>query len=210
MTRIAIVDDHAIVRRGLSQILAEFPDMAVTSECGNGQELFSSMVNEELDLVLMDISMPGRNGLDVLKQVKTMKPDLPVLILSMHPEEQYAIRALKAGASGYITKESASDELVVAIRKASGGGKYVSTAMAERLATAVGSREDQALHELLSDREHQIMCLIAAGKTVSKIADELSLSVKTISTYRSRILIKMRLNNNAELTNYAIKCGLVN
>ena len=209
MTRIVIVDDHAIVRRGLRQILADSPDLVVAAECGNGHELLRLLNTGEYDLVLLDISMPGRNGLDVFKQVKAMKPELPVLILSMHPEEQYAIRALKAGAHGYITKESAPDELVNAIRKVSQGGRYVSASLSETIAIALGSDMGSLSHELLSDREYQIMCMVANGKTVTAIADELSLSVKTVSTYRMRILKKMQLKNNAELARYAIKSGLV-
>lgn len=209
MTRIVIVDDHAIVRKGLRQILADSPDMAVVAECDNGQELLRLLEKNEYDLILLDISMPGRNGLDVFKQVKAQKPDLPVLFLSMHPEEQYAVRALRAGASGYITKESAPDELVAAIRKVSQGGRYVSSSLAENLAFIVGGDRERQPHELLSDREYQIMCMIASGKTVTEIADGLSLSVKTVSTYRTRLLNKMHLKNNAELTNYAIKSGLI-
>jgi two-component system, NarL family, invasion response regulator UvrY len=209
MTRIVIVDDHAIVRKGLRQILADAPEMAVTAECADGQELLRQLEKEQFDLVLLDISMPGRNGIDLLKQVKGMRPDLPVLILSMHPEEQYAIRALKSGASGYITKESAPDELVKAIRKVSSGGVYVSSALAERLALALGSEGARLPHESLSDREYQILCLIASGRTVKEIAEHLSLSVKTISTYRTRMLAKMRMKSNAELSTYAIRNGLV-
>jgi two-component system invasion response regulator UvrY len=209
MTRIVIVDDHAIVRRGLRQILADSPDLVVTAECSNGQELLRFLEKDECDVVLLDISMPGRNGLDIFSQMKVQNPLLPVLILTMHPEEQYAVRALKAGAAGYITKESAPDELVTAIRKVSQGGRYVSSSLAEKLAIALGKNGEKAPHELLSDREYQIMCMIASGKTVKSIADELSLSVKTISTYRSRILAKMRLKNNAELFSYAIRNSLV-
>lgn len=209
MTRIVIVDDHVIVRRGLNEILAESPDLVIVSECSNGQELIRLMGNELFDLVLLDISLPGRNGLDILKQVKTMKPQLSVLVMTMHPEEQYAIRALKAGASGYITKDSAPDELLLAIRKVSQGGRYISASLAEKLAFSLGDAGGKHLHELLSDREYQILCLIASGKTVSGISADLALSVKTVSTYRTRILEKMRMSNNAELSNYAIKNGLV-
>ncbi len=210
MTRIIIVDDHSIVRRGLRQILADSPDMFVAAECANAQEMLNILEQGGFDLVLLDISMPGRNGLDVLKQVTAKHRDLPVLILSMHPEEQYAIRALRAGARGYITKESAPDELVAAIRKVSSGGRYVSSSLAENLASVIGRDRMKEPHELLSDREYQIMCLIASGKTVTGIAEELSLSVKTVSTYRLRVLTKLRLKNSAELVSYAIKSGLVN
>ena len=210
MTRIIIVDDHAIVRRGLRQILADSPDLFVAAECGNGQELLGLLDGrDEYDLILLDISMPGRNGLDIFKQIKEKKPDVPVLILTMHPEEQYAIRALKAGVHGYITKESAPDELVGAIRKVSQGGRYVSASLSESIAIALGNEKGYEPHELLSDREYQIMCMMANGKTATGIANELSLSVKTVSTYRARILKKMHLRNNAELARHAIKCGLV-
>jgi two-component system, NarL family, invasion response regulator UvrY len=209
VTRIVIVDDHAIVRRGLKQILADCPDMVVVEECGNGQELIKLLEKDSIDLILLDISLPGRNGLDILRHIKVLKPELPVLILSMHPEDQYAVRALRAGAHGYITKQSAPDELVQAIRKVSSGGRYVSSSLAESLAFIFAGERQSQPHELLSDREYQIMCMIASGKTVTEIAHELSLSVKTVSTYRTRILSKMRLRNNSELMNYAIKCDLV-
>jgi len=209
MIRIVIVDDHAIVRRGLKQILGDFPDMAVVAECADGRELLRLLESEKFDLVLMDVSMPGRNGIDLLKQVKGMMPDLSVMILTMHPEEQYAVRAFKSGASGYITKESAPDELVKAIRKVSSGGLYVSSALAERLALSLGSEGAKLPHESLSDREYQILCLIASGKTVKIIAEQLSLSVKTVSTYRTRLLAKMHMKSNAELSTYAIRNGLV-
>ena len=157
----------------------------------------------------MDISLPGRSGLEVLKQLKLIKPSLPVLMLSMHPEEQYAVRALRAGAAGYLTKESAPDELVGAIRKVAKGGRYITSTLAERLVYELGTNTDKHLHESLSDREYQVMCMIASGKTVKNIADILSLSVKTISTHRARILRKMNMGNNAQLIHYAIKNGLV-
>jgi len=209
MIRIVIVDDHAIVRRGLKQILGDSPDMAVVAECADGRELLRLLESEKFDLVLMDVSMPGRNGIDLLKQVKGMMPDLSVMILTMHPEEQYAVRAFKSGASGYITKESAPDELVKAIRKVSSGGLYVSSALAERLALSLGSEGAKLPHKSLSDREYQILCLIASGKTVKIIAEQLSLSVKTVSTYRTRLLAKMHMKSNAELSTYAIRNGLV-
>lgn len=212
MIRILIVDDHAVVRRGLAQILR---DTLVTDvqadEAGNGQEALTKAFASEYDLVLLDISMPGRNGIDILKQLKGERPHLPVLILSMYPEEQYAIRALRAGAAGYVTKESAPDELSEAVRKVLEGGRYVSSSLAERLAFELGKgpQKDQTPHETLSDREYQLACMIASGKTVSDIAEELSLSVKTVSTYRVRILKKMQMKNNAEITAYAVRQGLV-
>jgi two-component system invasion response regulator UvrY len=209
MLKILIADDHAIVRQGLKQIVTETRDITVADEASNGQELLNKIREGEYDVVVLDITMPVRDGMDVLRQLRSEKPRLPVLMLSIHPEEQYALRALRAGASGYLTKESAPDELVVAIRKVSSGGKYISASLAEKLAFELEFGHEQALHETLSDREYQVLCLIASGKTVTEIAQELSLSEKTISTYRSRILEKMNMKNNAELTYYAIKNQLV-
>jgi two-component system invasion response regulator UvrY len=209
MLKILIADDHAIVRQGLKQIVTETRDMIVAGEASNGQELLNKIKDEDYDVVVLDITMPGRNGIDVLRQLSAERPGLPILMLSIHPEEQYALRALKAGASGYLTKESAPDELVVAIGKVSSGGKYISASLAEKLAFELGVGREQAPHEILSDREYQVMCMIASGKTVTAIAQELVLSEKTISTYRSRILEKMNMKNNAELTYYAIKNQLV-
>ena len=209
MLRILIADDHAIVRQGLKQIVTETRDMIVAGEASNGQELLNKIKDDDYDVVVLDITMPGRNGIDVLRQLRTERPRLPILMLSIHPEEQYALRALRAGASGYLTKESAPDELVVAIRKVSSGGKYISASLAEKLAFELEAGREQAPHETLSDREYRVMCMIASGKTVMVIARELMLSEKTISTYRSRILQKMNMKNNAELTYYAIKNQLV-
>jgi DNA-binding NarL/FixJ family response regulator len=209
MLKILIADDHAIVRQGLKQIVTETSDMVVAGEASNGQELLNKINENDYDVVVLDITMPGRDGIDVLKQLRSEKPELPVLMLSIHPEEQYALRALRAGASGYLTKESAPDELVIAIQKVSRGGKYISSSLAEKLAFELESSREQAPHETLSDREYHVMCLIASGKTVMEIAQDLSLSEKTISTYRSRILEKMKMKNNAELTYYAIKNQLV-
>ena len=204
MIKILIADDHPIYRKGLLQILMETPDMFAVDEAGSGEEALAKVWSKDYDLVLMDISMPGRGGLDALKVLKSHRPKLPVLVLSMHPEEQYAVRALRAGASGYLNKECAWDELVNAINKVLGGGKYVSAALAEKLADNLVGGNDKPLQEILSDREYQVFRMIASGKTVSAIAEELSLSVKTISTHRVRILEKMRLTNNAELIHYAI------
>jgi len=209
MLRILIADDHPVFRQGLRQILNEASDMVVTDEVSNGLEVLGRVRAGCCDVILLDISLPGRNGIDILKQLKKERPRLPVLMLTMHPEEQYAIRALKAGASGYLTKESTPDELITAIRKVSAGGKYVSSSLAEKLAYELGRIDEKAPHETLSDREYQIMILIASGKTVTEIAEILSLSIKTVSTYRSRILEKMRMKNSAELTYYAIKNQLV-
>ena len=209
MIKILVADDHAVVREGVKQILSETADMVVAAEASSAQEVLNKVWENNYDLVLLDISMPGRGGLDVLKQLKDEKPGLPVLILSIYPEEQYAVRALRAGAYGYLTKESAPDELIAAIRKISQGGKYVSASLAEKLAFDMEIGAEKPPHEMLSDREYQVICMIAKGKTVKEIAGELSLSVKTISTYRSRILDKMRMKGNAELTRYAIKNSLI-
>ncbi|HYA11401.1 MAG TPA: response regulator transcription factor [Thermodesulfovibrionales bacterium] len=209
MIKILIADDHAIVREGLKQILSESPDLVVVAEASTGQEVIDKVGKNDLDLVVLDISMPGRGGMDILKEVKSLKPKLPVLILSMYPEEQYAVRVLKSGASGYLTKESAPVELVKAIRQISQGKKYISPSLAEKLAVDLEVSSDKLPHETLSDREYQVMCMIASGKTLKEIADELSLSIKTISTYRSRILEKMNMRTNAELTHYAVKNRLV-
>jgi DNA-binding NarL/FixJ family response regulator len=209
MLKILIADDHAIVREGIKQILAEIPDKVTTDEAINGQEVIQKVWDNNYDMVLLDISMPGRNGLDILKQLKSEKPALKILILSMHPEEQYAIRALKAGASGYLTKESTPLELTEAIKKVSIGKKYVSSSLAETLASHLETTTEKPLHETLSNREFEVMCMIASGKTVKEIAGELSLSVKTISTYRTRILEKMNMKNNAQITHYTIQNRLV-
>ncbi len=204
MIRILIADDHAIIRQGLKQILDESGEMSVTAEAANGGEALHKLREGEYDVVLLDISMPGKSGIEVLKQIKEEKPKLPVLILSIYPEDQYAVRLLKAGAAGYLTKESAPEELVKAVRRVAAGKKHISPAVAEMLADGIGSEASQAPHEILSDREYQIFLLLAAAKTVSEIADKLALSVKTVSTYRHRILEKMHLRNNAELMHYAI------
>jgi two-component system invasion response regulator UvrY len=209
MIKILIADDHAIVRRGLRQILADTPDVALVGEAQNAQQVLDLARVQDWDVVVLDISMPGRGGLEVLKELKREYPKLPVLILSMHPEDQYAVRALKAGAAGYLTKESAPEDLLTAIRKALQGGKFVSAALAEKLAAHLATDADQLPHERLSDREYQVLRLIASGKTVGEIAEELALSVKTISTYRARMLEKMSLKSNAELIHYAVQQGLV-
>lgn len=209
MTRILIADDHAILRKGLRRILLEMDEGYDADEASNGHEVLEKIKERDYDLILLDISMPGLNGLDALKQIKAENPKLPVLILTMHPEEQYALRALKAGASGYLTKESVPDELMNAIRKILRGGKYLSNSLAERLAFAIDEKTEKLPHERLSDREYQVFCLIASGKGLTEIAEAMSLSVKTVSTYRSRILDKMKMKSNAELIHYAIKNKLV-
>ncbi|MDD5712056.1 MAG: response regulator transcription factor, partial [Smithellaceae bacterium] len=194
---------------GVKQILADVDDMIVAEEAGNGAETLEKINRGDFDVVLLDISMPGRSGLEILGEVKSLHPKLPVLILSMHPEEQYAVRALRAGASGYLTKASAPQELIGAIRKASRGGKYVTASLAEKLALELDADTERPRHEALSDREYQVMLMIAGGKSVSEVAEELCLSVKTVSTYRSRIMEKMAMKKNAELTLYAVQNHLI-
>jgi two-component system, NarL family, invasion response regulator UvrY len=207
--KILIVDDHPIVRAGIKQILAETSDMVAADEAGSGQEVLHLIQKKNYDVILLDISMPGRSGLEVLKDLKKEKPKTPVLILSIYPEEQYAIRALRAGAAGYLTKSSAPNELVSAIRKISSGGRYITEALAEKLASYFATDLKKPLQETLSDREYQVMLMIAAGKTVTEIAGELCLSVKTISTYRTHILEKMYLKNNSEIARYALQNDLL-
>jgi DNA-binding NarL/FixJ family response regulator len=209
MIKILVADDHLVVRKGIIQILSDSADMEVLDEAADGHEALAKAIKLDCDVVLLDISMPGKNGLEVLKEIKAQKPSLPVLMLSMYPEEQYAMRALKNGASGYLTKESAPDELTAALRKVSNGGKYVTLSLAEKLAFRMDDDAGSTPHENLSDREFQVLCMMAQGSTISDVADKLNLSVKTISTYRTRILEKMGMSNNAELTHYAIKNGLV-
>ncbi len=209
MIRVLIADDHAVVREGLRQILSGVPDMVVAGEAENGNEVLRDVRKNQYDALVLDITMPGRTGLDILKELKQEHPLLPVLILSMYPEEQYAVRVLRAGASGYLTKESAPEELVGAIRKVAQGKKYISPTLAETLIENLDIDAEKPMHQALSDREYQVLCMIASGKKVGEIAEALSLSVKTISTYRTRILEKMRLKNNAELTLYAVEQRLV-
>jgi len=207
--KILLTDDHAVVRHGLKQILADEFKKATFGEARNAQEALNRIWKENWDVVVLDITMPGRSGLEVLREIKKSKPKLPVLVLSMPPEGQFAVRVYKRGASGYMTKESAPAELVGAIKKVLAGGRYVSPALAEKLATYVSSDAPKTPQEKLSDREFQVLRLIASGKIVSEIAEELSLSVKTISTYRARILEKMEMKNNAELMHYAMQHQLV-
>jgi DNA-binding NarL/FixJ family response regulator len=207
--KILLTDDHAVVRHGLKQILADEFKRATFGEARNAQEALSRIWKEHWDVVVLDITMPGRSGMEVLREIKKSKPKLPVLVLSMHPEGQFAVRVLKRGASGYMTKESAPEELVGAIKKVLAGGRYISPALAEKLATYLSGDAQKPPQEKLSDREFQVLRLIASGKIVSEIAKELSLSVKTISTYRSRVLEKMGMKNNAELMHYAMQHQLV-
>ncbi|MFZ2949284.1 MAG: response regulator transcription factor [Desulfuromonadaceae bacterium] len=208
-TRILIADDHAIYREGLKQVIGMTVNMAVVDEAANGQELLSKIQKNDYDIAILDISMPGRNGLDVLVELKNIKPKLPVLVLSMHPEEQYALRAYKSGASGYLTKGCPSEDLLDALHKISLGKKYVSSALAESLVNGLSEPKHQDILHSLSNREYQVMSMIASGKTVGKIALELALSVKTISTYRSHILSKLNMENNAELTRFVIENQLL-
>lgn len=209
MIRILVADDHTVVREGIKQILVGQKGMVVEDEAANGQETLHKVMKKDYDLILLDISMPGKSGLEVLEEIKAMRPKLPVLILSMHPEEQYAVRMLRAGAAGYLTKASASDELISAIQKVSGGGKYVTVSLAEKLAYELDAGAEKPRHERLSNREYQVMMMLASGQSVSEVAEELCLSAKTISTYRTRILEKMDMKKNAELTLYVVKNNLI-
>lgn len=209
MISILIADDHVLVREGLKKILKSESDMTVAAEAMTAQQVFQRIKAKKPDIVLLDISMPGASGLEVLEELKRDYPKLPVLILSMHPEDRFAVRAFKTGASGYITKESAVEELVKAIRKIVGGGKYVSVTLAEKLASELETDQTKLPHELLSNREFQIMRMIAAGKKIGAIAEELSLSPSTVNTYRVRILEKMKMQNNSELMRYAIENHLI-
>ena len=209
MMRVLIVDDHAILRRGLKALLADEFHGAAFGEASDTRQALEQLQKKEWDVVLLDITLPGKNGLDLLKELKVARPKLPVLVLSAHPEDQFALRALKAGAEGYMTKESAPEELAKAVRKILAGGRYVSPALAEKLALTVGQDSTRTPHETLSDREYEVMCRIASGKTVTEIAGELALSAKTISTYRARVLEKLGVKNSAEIVQYAIRNGLV-
>ena len=209
MIRIIIADDHAIVRAGLKQFLAGEKDMVVTGEAADGMETLACVRKAECDVVLLDISMPGKNGIDTLRQLKRSRPELPVLILSAYSEEQFAVSLLRAGANGYISKETASEQLVAAIRTVIAGGKYVSPGVAQVLVSDLSSDSDKPPHATLSKREFQIFYRLASGESVSKIAEELFLSVKTVSTYRARILEKMQMSSNANLTYYAVKNKII-
>ena len=209
MMKILIADDHSVVRAGLKQILSGVPDITVVDEAADANEAIEKIRKKAYSVVIMDIYMPGKSGFDALKEIKYEFPALPVLMLSMYPEDQYAIRVLRSGASGYITKDSAIEVLVTAVRTIASGKKYISPSIAEKLLFHLDEDSKKEPHEILSDREYQVLCLIASGKTVSDIAGQLSLGVKTVSTYRSRILEKMQLKNNSELTNYVIKNSLI-
>jgi two-component system invasion response regulator UvrY len=209
MIRILIADDHAIVRKGLKQLLLEEYPSATIEEVSDAESLIKKTITSEWDIVICDLSMPGRSGLDALRQIKQSSPSLPVLIMSMHPEDQYALRVLKAGASAYLGKDTIHDELINAIHTARLGKKYITPSIAERLADAFENDTDKDNHAALSDREFDVFKLIAAGKSVSEIANQFSLSITTVSTYRSRILEKMNMKSNAEMTRYALEKGLI-
>ncbi len=208
MIRVLIADDHAIVRKGFLQIVNETPDMRVVGEAANGQEVLEKVREMDCDVLVLDISMPRFSGLESLREIRYLRPELPVLILSMHSEDQYAIRSLKAGAAGYLNKETAVEELVTAIRKVVSGGKYLSVSAAEKIALEIGNSSDKPPHERLSNREYSVLLMIGSGKSISEIADDLSLSVKTVSTYRTRILEKMNMKTNADLIRYVIENDL--
>ena len=209
MIKILVVDDHAVVRRGLRQILAETPDLHVAGEAGTAGEAMQKVQAERWDVIVLDVGLAGKSGLDLIADIRKLRPETRVLVLTMFSEEQYAVRAIRAGAAGFLTKESAPDKLVDAIRKIAGGGRFISPELAETLASMVAGEGSGKPHERLSNREFEILKLIGSGKTVSQIADELTLSVKTVSTHRTRILRKMDMKTNAELTHYVVKNGLV-
>lgn len=209
MLRVLIADDHTVVRRGLKQILLEGFPAAMVEEVGDAEELIKKIIQAEWDLVISDLSMPGRSGLEALQQIKQIQPKLPVLILSIHPEEQYALRVLRAGAAGYLSKDMAPDELVIAVQKVLMGKKYITETIAEKLASVLDQDGNKAPHESLSDREFSVLKLLASGKSVSEIAESMFLSVTTVSTYRTRIMNKMNMKNNADLTLYAIEYKLM-
>jgi DNA-binding NarL/FixJ family response regulator len=206
---ILIADDHAVVRRGLREILADAVSGADFSEAGNGDEVLSHLGKSQVSMLVLDINMPGRSGMDILRDVKHSYPRLPVIILSCQPEEQYAVRCLRAGAAAYINKESAPEELAIATRKIMSGGRYVSASLAEKLISNLDASAEKPLHESLSDREHEVMKMIAAGVPLTEIGENLHVSVKTVSTYRARIMEKMQMKSNAELTRYAITNSLI-
>ncbi len=209
MIKVLIADDHDVVRAGLRQIIGDDDDMVIAGEASDALQVFEVVANTECDVVLLDITMPGATGLSVLEELKTINPDLPVLILSVHSEDIYGVHAIKANASGYLTKESAVDQLVEAIRKVTEGGVYISPSLGEKLAMELARPKQKAIHETLSDREYQIMRMLTKGHRVTDIANELSLNVKSVSTYRTRLLRKMAMTNNAELTAYAIEKNLI-
>ena len=209
MIRIVLADDHTILREGLKQVLSAASDLSIVGEARDGHEVLERVRELEFDVLLLDLSMPGKNGIELIKQVRAEKPRLRIMVLSMHQETQYAVRAIRAGASGYLTKEGASAQLVSAIRKVAGGGAFITDAVAQQLALGAMPHADGPPHHLLSDREFQVFRLLVAGKTVSEIAGQLNLSVKTVSTHKARIMQKMNLSNATELIRYAIQHGLI-
>lgn len=209
MIKVLIADDHALIRKGLKQILDDSEDMRVTGEAESGMQAIQMSLQNDYDMILLDISLPDKNGIDVLKQIKANKPDTPVLMLSMHAEDQYAVRSMKAGAAGYLNKQSAPAQLLTAIRQVGVGKKYISNELAEQLANGLSQGYQELRHETLSDREYQTLCLMASGKKLSEMAKIMSLSPKTVSVYRSRLLEKMKLKNNAEAIHYAISNHLI-
>ena len=210
MIRILLVDDHVVVREGLKKIIAINSDMIVAGEATNTQEILSMVNKDEYDVIILDISMPGRNGLEIVAELRKNYPSIGILVFSIHSEKQFAIRALKLGCYGYLTKSASPNELQSAIRKVASGGRYISPSVAEEMALDLDVNKEESCHEILSNREYQIFCMIASGKTIKKIADELMLSVHTVRSYRSRILNKMNFKNNFELMHYAIKNELEN
>jgi len=209
MIRILIADDHSLIREGFKKFIDREVDMAVVGEAQNAAQVYEFLENNECDVIVLDINMPGKSGMDLLAELKELNLNIKILILSMHPEDRFAVRALKLGASGYLTKESAPEELIKAIQKIHSGGKYVSQNLAEKLASDLDEAGDQAPHEKLSDREYQVLCLLGAGKTAQEISEKLCISLSTVNTYRSRVLEKMNLSSNAEIIRYAIKNNLV-
>jgi len=207
--RLLIADDHAVVRQGVRQILSDAPEVEIVAEASNGLEALELMRDIELDVVILDLSMPGLSGLETVKKIRQDSPHVPVLVLSVHPEEQYAVRVMRSGAAGYLTKDSAPEELVAAVRSVANGHKYVTSTLAERLAKELERGSERPPHETLSDREFQILLLMAEGLKGQDIAERLTLSVKTVSTYRARLLHKMSMSTNAELIRYALSRGLV-
>jgi two-component system, NarL family, invasion response regulator UvrY len=209
MIKVLIADDHAVVRRGLRQILSETPDILVDGEASTVQEVRQLVHDQRWDVVVLDITMPGGSGLDLIAELRHLSPSPRVLVLTVYPEEQYAVRAIRAGAAGFLTKESAPEQLIAGVRKVAGGGRYVSSELAEALASLVAGEAQGAPHERITGREFEIFKMLAAGRTVSQVAQELALSVKTVSTHRTRILKKMEMKTNAELTQYAVRNALV-
>ncbi|GAB4115212.1 MAG: response regulator transcription factor RqpR [Sideroxydans sp.] len=209
MIKVLIADDHELIRRGLKQLLDDTDDLRVSGEAGSGMEALAMIRENRYDVVLLDISMPDKHGIDVLKQIKSLRPELPVLILSMHPEEQYALRSLKTGAAGYLNKQSAPAQLVTAIRQVAQGKKYISNELAQQLANSLSQGYQELAHQTLSNREYQTLCLLGQGKKLSEMAEIMSLSPKTVSVYRLRLLEKMKLKTNAEAIHYAISNHLI-